>query len=144
MQREARFRLKNPHRFSYPGYAEILTGQYLEAISSNDPVRIPRETVLEYVARQFSLPPTGVALFGSWDILYHAAAKTERAVVANSGYQQLPADLANGSLEPWSRLQFDILTPWDSVRDDAITFQLAHEYLKAPQAAISLHRPRTA
>jgi len=129
------FRLRNPHRFSYPGYAEILTGQYLEAISSNDPVRIPRETVLEYVARQLSLPPTGVALFGAWDILYYAAAKTEGAITANSGYKRLPPSFEGSPLAEWDRLQFDILTPWDSVRDDAVTFNLALEYLK-------LHKPR--
>ncbi|RPJ56899.1 MAG: AP protein [Acidobacteria bacterium] len=123
------FRLKNPHRFSYPGYAEILAGQHVEAVKSNDPVRIPQETVLEYTARRLSLPPTGVAAFAAWDIIYFAAAKNERAVVANAGYRSLPAGLAGGALETWNRLQFDILTPWDSVRDDAVTFQLAYEYL---------------
>jgi len=127
----SQFRLKNPHRFSYPGYAEILTGQHVEAIASNDPVRIPRETVLEYVVRKLSLGPTGVAAFASWDILYFAAARTEGAVVANAGYRELPAEIAKGPLEPWNRIQFDVLTPWDSVRDDAVTFQLAIEYLKS-------------
>lgn len=123
------FRLKNPYRFSFPGYAEILTGQYLEAVKSNDPIRIPRETVLEYAARALSLPKTGVAAFASWDVIYFAAARTEGSIVANAGYQSLPAELSAGPLETWSRLQFDILTPWDSVRDDAVTFQLASEYL---------------
>jgi len=128
--RGSEFRLKNPYRFSYPGYAEILTGQYLEAVKSNDPVRIPQETVLEYTVRALSLPRTGAAAFAAWDIIYFAAARKEGAVVANAGYQSLPAGLAGEPLEKWSRLQFDILTPWDSVRDDAVTFQLAHEYLK--------------
>ena len=128
--RGSAFRLKNPYRFSYPGYAEILTGQYLEAVKSNDPVRIPRETVLEYTARVLSLPRTGVAAFAAWDIIYFAACKTEGAVVANAGYQSLPEGLASGSLETWNRVQFDILTPWDSVRDDEVTFQLAYEYLR--------------
>jgi hypothetical protein len=100
------FRLKNPHRFSYPGYAEILTGQYLEAVKSNDPIRIPRETVLEYTARALSLPPTGVAAFAAWDIIYFAACETEGAVVVNAGYQSLPAGLEGGWLEKWNHLQF--------------------------------------
>ncbi len=74
-------------------------------------------------------------MFGSWDILYHAAARTAGAIIANSGYQQLPSSLADSPLGDWNRLQFDILTPWDSVRDDAVTFQLALEYLK-------LYKPR--
>jgi len=127
--KRSEFRLKNPHRFSYPGYAEILTGQHVEAVKSNDPVRIPQETVLEYAARTLSLPRTGVAVFASWDIIYFAAAKTEGAVVANAGYQSLPPGVTGESLETWNRLQFDILTPWDSVRDDAVTFQLAFQYL---------------
>jgi len=132
----SQFRLKNPHRFSYPGYAEILTGQYVEAVKSNDPVRIPRETVLEYVARAMSLPSTGVAAFASWNIIYFAASKQEGAVVANAGYRPLPPDLLKGPLEAWNRLQFDILTPWDSVRDDAVTFELAHEFLKEHKPAL--------
>ncbi len=128
-EKGSEFRLKNPYRFSYPGYAEILTGQYLEAVKSNDAVRVPRETVLEYTVRSLSLPRTGAAVFASWDVIYFAACRTEGAVVANAGYQALPPELAGGPLETWNRLQFDILTPWDSVRDDAVTFQLAYEYL---------------
>jgi len=40
--------LTNKHWFSYPGYSEILLGQAFDAdITSNDPIRYPRETVLE-------------------------------------------------------------------------------------------------
>src|SRR5690606_29818756 len=33
----SRFGVTNPHRFSYPGYAEILTGAARPAVDSNDP-----------------------------------------------------------------------------------------------------------
>jgi hypothetical protein len=55
-------RLTNRHRFSYPGYSEILTGEANdEAIKSNDPIRNPRETVLEIVRERLSLPAPRVA-----------------------------------------------------------------------------------
>src|SRR5712692_9443739 len=43
-------RVTNRHRFSYPGYAEILVGQaHDEAIDSNDKRRNPFPTVLEFL-----------------------------------------------------------------------------------------------
>jgi hypothetical protein len=125
------FRLANPHRFSYPGYAEILTGQYVKSVDSNDPVRIPQETVLEFVRRKFDLDPQQTALFASWDVLKVAAASNPDAVFSNAGYDQIPPPWATPGMEPLNGLQRDLLTPWDSVRQDSVTFHLALEYLKA-------------
>ena len=44
--------VRNDQWFSYPGYSEILTGQAQPEIKSNDFVRYPHETVLDYVQRQ--------------------------------------------------------------------------------------------
>ena len=61
-------KLTNRRLFSYPGYAEILVGQALDsAITSNDPVRNPEETVLEGLRRKRGLSREQVATFASWD-----------------------------------------------------------------------------
>ncbi|MDH4348587.1 MAG: hypothetical protein OEW17_07255, partial [Gemmatimonadota bacterium] len=39
--RGSRMNLANPHRFSAPGYLELLTGRYQPDVTSNDPVHYP-------------------------------------------------------------------------------------------------------
>ncbi len=59
-------RITNEHRFSYPGYSEILTGEaHDDIIKSNDPVQNPFETVLEFARRKLGLQPQQVAAFAS-------------------------------------------------------------------------------
>ena len=61
--------LTNRHRFSYPGYAEVLLGEaHDDEIASNDPVRNPYATLLEELKRALALPTSGVAVFASWDV----------------------------------------------------------------------------
>ena len=60
-------RLNNRHRFSYPGYAEILLGEpHDDVINSNAAVRNPYTTVLEEMRDRLKLEPTQVATVGSW------------------------------------------------------------------------------
>jgi hypothetical protein len=60
-------RVTNRHRFSYPGYSEILVGEaHDEAITSNDPIRNPNRTVLETVRERLGLPSARVATVASW------------------------------------------------------------------------------
>ena len=128
-------KVANPHWFSYPGYAELLTGQVVEEISSNDPVRIPRETVLEFVRRRLRLDAEGVASFATWSVFNFITAHREGAIFSNAGYQKLPSRLTTLGMQPWNDLQTELLTSYDNERHDAVTFHLALEYLKA-------HRPR--
>lgn len=120
----------NRHRVSYPGYAELLTGEVVEEITGNKPVRIPRQTVLEFVRKRLGLVQTGVAAFASWSVLQYATSHEEGAVFTNAGYQPVPAAVANPAMARLSLLQMQALTPWDSVRHDFVTAGLAVEYLK--------------
>ena len=47
--RRARAVLTNPHKFSYPGYSELLTGVVDERIKSNNKLPNPNVTVLEFL-----------------------------------------------------------------------------------------------
>src|SRR5207245_5410072 len=61
-------RVTNRHRFSYPGYAEILVGEaHDDVIDSNDKRRNPYPTVLEFFRRRLGLDAHQVAAFASWD-----------------------------------------------------------------------------
>jgi hypothetical protein len=122
-------RLSNAKRFSYPGYAEILLGQAFDAeITSNDPIRNPRETVLERLRRDLKLPAAQVATIASWDVFNAIAEHAEGATTINAGYE--PLDLGGTDLPLLNELQAQARAPWNDARLDAFTFRLAMGYLE--------------
>ncbi len=127
----SRVRLQNPHRFSAPGYLELLTGRYQPDVTSNDQVRYPHETILEYARRRLSLPMSKVAVFGSWENFRYYAASHEGAVFVNAGYDSLPARLSTPRMRDLARLERRALALWEGSRLDAFTGAMALEYLRA-------------
>jgi hypothetical protein len=123
-------RVKNPHHFSYPGYAEILNGQPLVEIDSNDPVFPPRETLLEYVRRKRGLSANQVAAFASWGVFNWITMKEDGAIFCNAGYEGLGLPRLTERSRLLDRLQFEMRTPWDSVRHDSVTLGLALDYVE--------------
>ena len=128
--------LTNKHWFSYPGYSEILLGQAFDAdIKSNDPIRNPRETVLERLRREKQLTAAQVATFASWDVFNAIAEHTEGATTINAGVEPLDArgreDVrADESPAAGGRV------PWDDVRLDAFTFRQAMAYLETARPRV--------
>jgi hypothetical protein len=130
--------VRNEHHFSYPGYAEILNGGPVAEIDSNDSEFSPRETVLEFVRRKHGLKATEVAAFGSWSVFNWITMKEEGAIVCNAGYERMEGNgvhLTEG-MKMWSALQFEMLSPWDTVRHDAVTLGLALGYLAAERPKV--------
>jgi hypothetical protein len=133
-ERGSRFGIRNTRRFSYPGYAEILTGEpHDAAIDSNDNRRYPFPTVLDVLQRRLGLGRDQVAVFGSWETFRWIASSREGGFVANAGFQAI--DSADPAAQRWSREQFEAHSPWDTVRHDMFTFRLALSHLRT-------HRPR--
>lgn len=123
--------LRNRHRFSYPGYSELLAGRPRDdIIDSNDRRPNPSRTVLEILRKNWVLAKHEVALFGSWDVFEGIGASDPEAVFSNAGYRRIQMQDPSERLEQLSGLQFDILTPWRNVRHDYVTFEMAIEYLK--------------
>jgi hypothetical protein len=121
---------RNPHLFSAPGYAEILTGQYQPDVTSNDVKRYPHRTVLEFVRRALGLGARQVATFGSWEGFATLSSSETGAFFTNAGYERVPPALANARMAYLGELQFEIMALWETGRSDAVTFELALEYLK--------------
>jgi hypothetical protein len=120
--------ITNRHRFSYPGYAEILVGEAHDAeIDSNEPRRNPNPTVLEVLRNELKLDAREVAAFGSWRVFNWIVAHEEDAVTVNAGYE--PYEHQDPRVQQLSRLQFETPTPWDSVRHDLYTFRFAMTHL---------------
>lgn len=127
-------KITNKHRFSYPGYSEILTGQaHDEVIDSNDNKRNPYPSVLEFLKSKLSLPPERVAAFSSWETMKWIAEHEEGAIHVNAGFE--PYRDPDAAVRELSQLQFQTLTPWGSVRHDIYTFRFAMAHLKR-------HKPR--
>jgi len=127
--------LTNRHRFSYPGYAEILLGEaHDEVIASNDPVRIPYVTLLEELKRSLRLPQAGVAVFTSWDVFSAIVEHEEGALTVNDGFRAF--DHPDPQIRQLSELQFQTPTPWEAVRHDVYTFRFAMAHLKTARPQV--------
>jgi len=119
----------NGHRFSYPGYSEILTGQaHDDVVDSNDKKRNPNTTVLEFLKRKLRLDSKAVAAFASWDVMDWIVEHEAGAITANAGFEAY--DHPDPMVRELSKLQFETDPPWDSVRHDVYTFRFALAHLK--------------
>ena len=126
--------ITNRHRFSYPGYAEILTGQaHDEVVNSNDARRIPYPTVLEFVKRKLEVGPAQVASFSSWETFDWIVEHEPGAITSNAGVEDYASP--DPMVRTLNELQRETTTPWEHVRHDSFTFRLAMAHLAA-------HRPR--
>ena len=119
----------NGHWFSYPGYSEILTGQaHDDAIKSNDPVRNPFPSVLQFARRKLQLAPEAVATFASWGVFNEIVESEHGATVVNAGVA--PYESSTPEIRALSALQRETPTAWGNTRRDAYTFRFALDYLK--------------
>lgn len=127
--------LRNRHWFSYPGYAEILTGEpHDDDIKSNEPVRTPFATVLEVLRERLELKPAQVATFAGWDVFNQIVEHEEGSTFVNAGIETAETVLADGAL--LDQLQHEVRTPWPGIRFDAFTFRLAMAYLQKERPRI--------
>jgi len=122
-------RLTNTHRFSYPGYSEILTGQARDGLIDSNKKRLnPHPTVLEILKKELGVDRNGVAAFASWDVLDEIVMHEKDAFVSNGGFEHY--EHPDPEVRLLSKLQFATETPWDNVRHDVYTFQLALAHLR--------------
>jgi hypothetical protein len=127
--------ITNGHRFSYPGYSEILTGQARDdVINSNDKKRNPYGTVLEFLKRKLQLNSRQVAAFASWETMDWIVEHEPGSITSNAGYEAY--DHPDPVIQELSRFQFQAGTPWDGARHDAYTFRFAMAHLKTYQPRV--------
>ena len=128
-------KVRNSQWFSYPGYSEILTGQPQPEVVSNDFVRYPHDTVLDFVHRELKLRYTDVAQIGSWDGFKMAASRTDGTFFMNGAYDLVPPELSNPEMDYAGRLRTQVMELWEEGSNDAVTFRIGLAYLKK-------HEPR--
>lgn len=124
----SRVRLTNRHRFSYPGYAELMLGVAHDAeIASNDNKFYPHETVLEFLKRGLTLTDAQVAVFGSWETFAYIPRQREGVLTVNAGFAKYDSPTPGMSL--LSAAQFNTLPPFNGARYDDYTVRFAMDYL---------------
>ena len=124
----SRVQVGNTMRFSYPGYAELLTGRaHDDVIDSNADRRYPFPTVLERVREKLELPRGQVAAFGSWDRFSVIPEHREGSVYVNAGFMPYPTD--DPVIRRLDALQDDAVA-WSEERFDAFTTAFAFDYLQ--------------
>jgi hypothetical protein len=129
LARGSSVRVTNRHRFSYPGYAELLLGEaHDDVIDSNDKRRNPYPTVLEFLKQTLRLEKNRVAVFASWDTFDWIVEHDAGTIASNAGFD--PYEGAGPAVDHVNRLQSEALTPWDGARHDAYTFELALAHVK--------------
>jgi Type I phosphodiesterase / nucleotide pyrophosphatase len=122
--------VRNDQWYSYPGYSEILTGQAQPDVKSNDLVRYPHRTVLQYVQETLSLRPAEVAQIGSWDGLKFAASSTDGGFVMTGARDPVPPALSTPGMDLYNGLRSEIQQLWEETTNDVLTYRIAVEYVK--------------
>lgn len=133
--RGSRMEVANTHRFSYPGYSELLTGEpHDEVITSNDDKRYGFHTVLDWLRKDLALTPPQIALFASWETFRFIGEREEGTIAINAGYA--PFESADPEMRTLSGLQ--TLTPngFHGARHDVYTFRFGLSHLQTARPRV--------
>lgn len=126
--------IANTMGFSAPGYLEILTGSAQPTVTSNDQIRYPFETILQFTRRKLKLGRMQVAAFTSWENFKDYVANRPDDVYVNAGFDTVPEPFTTPLLARLATLQSRALPEWNGSRLDAFTGGMALEFLRQ-------HRP---
>lgn len=125
--------ITNTQGFSAPGYLEILTGTAQPSVTSNDRIRYPFETLLQFARRKLGLSQMQVAAFTSWENFKDYVSSQPNDVYVNAGFDTVPEPFTTPMLARLATLQARALPEWDGSRLDAFTGGMALEYLRRHQ-----------
>ncbi|MBY0244893.1 MAG: alkaline phosphatase family protein [Sphingobacteriaceae bacterium] len=131
-----KFELANTYRFSYPGYNELLAGYFDPAVNSNDKNLNKNMTVLNFINDQEAFK-NKVVSFSSWDVIPYVVNMPEAQGRVNGGMQNYTGP-TSPELAMLNSMQF-LMPPLvgDDVRLDAVTYQLAKEYMRAHKSRLT-------
>jgi hypothetical protein len=131
----ARATIANQHKFSYPGYSELLCGFADPRIDSNDKVVNPNRTVLEHLHERPDFRGR-IAVFSGWDVHPFMVAAERSGLFVQSGWE-LPTVATSPERLAWLRSSYEQLPRyWPGFCFDALTFPAAKEYLLARQPRV--------
>ena len=128
MDRGSAVRVTNPHRVSYPGYHELLTGFPRPSIADNRRQPNPDVTVLEWLHRRPGFEGR-VAAFVSWDVFPH---------ILNTGRSGIPVSQGENAGLPAvvDALRREAVPPWKDSVYDTFVFRAALRSLEQSRPRI--------
>jgi hypothetical protein len=125
----------NGLNFSYPGYAETLTGIADARVNSNDNVPNPNETVFEWLNKKPAFAGK-VAAFGAWGTFNGIFDKEHCGFVVNAGYDPLTSVESSPELKLLNDLKAESARVWSDEPFDPLPFHTAVEYIKASKPRV--------
>jgi len=120
-------RVTNKELFSAPGYIEILTGEPHDDVVSNDLIRYPYPSFMEYAKDGLGLGFTDVATIGSWKGFATLSSSRPGLFFTNTGYEEVEPAYATDRMRWLGEIQHDIISLWPEGRSDAVTFGMSVE-----------------
>jgi hypothetical protein len=128
--------VRNDQWFSYPGYSEILTGQPQPEVKSNDFVRYPHRTALEYAHDTLGLGYGDVVQIGSWDGFKYAASQKDGVFLMNGARDPFPPQYSTPEIDYLVDLRKDVMQLWEESSNDVLCYRIAMAYLKKYQPRV--------
>lgn len=125
----------NPLHFSYPGYAETLTGFVDPRIDSNDNKPNPNETVFEWLNKKPEFAGK-VAAFGAWEVFDGIFNKERCGFEVNASYAPLTGIEESPELKLVNRLKAETVRIWPDEAFDPMPFHTAVEYIKVKKPRV--------
>lgn len=120
----------NHFNFSYPGYAETMTGLADPRVNSNDNFPDPNPTVLAWLNHQPGFEGREAA-FGAWAVFNGIFDREHCGFTVNAGWDPLTSIPQTPELALLNHLKAEMPHVWDDEPFDALPFYTAVEYLKA-------------
>jgi hypothetical protein len=120
----------NIFNFSYPGYAETLTGIADPRVDSNDNVPNPNPTVFTWLNAKPEFAGK-VAAFGAWDVFTGIFDSPKCGFVVNVAFDPLTSIPITPELALINAMKLETPQIWSGESFDALPFHTAIEYIKA-------------
>lgn len=122
-------RIKNKHKFSYPGYSEMFCGfPDDERIASNGKFPNPNVTVLEFLNGRSGFEGR-VAGIATWNVFPFILNQQRSGVYVHAGITPIPGDDLSDRQKLLNEMINDTVVLWPDNQIDSITIQAAREYL---------------
>jgi hypothetical protein len=125
----------NLFNFSYPGYAETLTGIADPRVDSNDNKPNPNPTVFTWLNAKPEFAGKAAA-FGAWAAFNGIFNKDRCGFVVNAAFDPLTSIPITPELALLNAMKAETPQVWDGEAFDALPFHTAIEYLKAKKPRV--------
>lgn len=120
---------KNYHRFSYPGYSEMLCGFFDPKVNSNSKVLNKNTSVLE-VMNFTGEYVNSVSVFSSWEVFPYILNEPRSKMMINSGWKPIHSGILSDRMKLLNKGNLNPPVWKGETRYDDLTWNMALEYLK--------------